>query len=305
MMNYLLKRLLYLIPVLLAVSTMVFMLIHIIPGDPVDIILGERAIDADRAALTKQLNLDKPILTQYAIFLKNMLKGDFGRSIYDNRPVTQHLKERYFATLLLSICAMCFSIFFAIPLGMIAAVRRYSAWDSSAMFLSLIGISIPSFWLGPVLILIFSVKLGWLPLEGDGSVMSLIMPAVTLGAALAAMLSRMTRSSLIEELNMEYVTAAYAKGLSRFKVIFKHAFRNALNPIITIVGLQIGTLLAGTIIVEKIFSWPGIGTLLLNSINRRDYPLVEGCILAISFAYVIINALTDAMYKAADPRVEM
>ncbi|MFH1654041.1 MAG: ABC transporter permease [Pseudomonadota bacterium] len=305
MISYIIKRLLGIVPVLLAVSTIVFMLIHIIPGDPVDIIIGEQALQADRIALAKDLHLDLPVIEQYGIFLKGFVKGDLGRSIHDRRPVVEHLKERYKATLMLAISAMAIAIMIAIPAGILAAIKRYSLWDSAAMFIALVGISVPSFWLGPVLILVFSVKLNWLPIGGGGSIVSLILPSITLGAALAAMLSRMTRSSMIEELGAEYVTVALAKGLRRIKVIFKHAFRNALNPIITIVGLQIGTLLAGTIITEKIFSWPGIGSLLMDSIYRRDYPLVQGCIIAISFVYVIINALTDCLYKAVDPRVKL
>ncbi len=302
---YIIKRLLAALPVLLAVSTIVFFLIHAIPGDPVDLILGDNAIQADRAELVKNLHLDEPVAKQYGRFLAGLFTGDLGNSIYDKRPVTSYIRDRFGSTFILSVCAMFVAIAIAIPAGILAAVKKGTFWDQSAMFVSLFGISIPNFWLGPVLILIFSVKLGWLPISGRESLSSLILPSITLGAALAAMLSRLTRSSMIEEISREYVTTARAKGLSERKVIFKHALRNALNPIITIIGLQTAALLAGTIITEKIFNWPGLGMLLLDSIARRDYPVVQGCIIVISFAYVLINTATDVFYKVADPRVRI
>jgi peptide/nickel transport system permease protein len=305
MRGYILKRVLLIVPVLFAVSTIVFFLIHLVPGDPVDLILGEQALEADRVQLAQELNLNRPVAEQYGIFLEGLVKGNWGVSIFDKRPVLEHLKERYGATLLLAAAAMFVTLLIAIPAGIFSAARKNSIWDSLAMLLALIGISIPNFWLGPVLILVFSVHMGILPISGRESAASLILPAVTLGAALAAMLSRMVRSSMIDEINKEYVTAARAKGAPERTVIFRHAFKNALNPIITIIGLQAATLLAGTIITEKIFSWPGLGTLLLDSIRRRDYPVVEGCILFISFAYVVINTTVDCLYKAFDPRVRL
>lgn len=303
--KYLRRRILWTIPVLFAVSTIVFFLIHIIPGDPVDLMIGEQALPADRAQLAHDLKLDQPLAVQYGGFLKGIATGDWGKSVFDNTPVLERIKDRYGATLLLACSAMFVALLIAIPAGIFAAVKRGSIWDSLTMLVALIGISIPNFWLGPVLILVFSVNLGILPISGRDSWTSLVLPAITLGAALAAMLSRMTRSSMIEEIKSEYVTTARAKGLSEGRVIFKHAFKNALNPIVTIVGLQVGTLLAGTIITEKIFSWPGIGMLLIDSIGRRDYPVVEGCVLVISFAYVIINTAVDCLYKAFDPRVRL
>lgn len=305
MLVYVIRRAFSIIPVLLAVSTIVFFLIHAIPGDPVDLILGEQALPADRTAMAHELGLDRPVVEQYGSFLKGLVSGDWGTSIFDNRPVIELLKERFAATAMLASAAMFIALIIAIPAGTIAAVRRNSLWDSTAMFLALVGISVPNFWLGPVLILIFSVHLGILPIAGIDSVWSIILPAITLGAALAAMLSRMTRSSMLEELKAEYVTTARAKGLSERSVIFKHAFRNALNPIITIVGLQVGSLMAGTIITEKIFLWPGVGMLLLESIHRRDYPVVQGCILVIAMVYVIINTFTDILYAEVDPRVRL
>lgn len=305
MRKYLLRRIFWIIPVLFAVSTIVFFLIHIIPGDPVDLIIGERALPADRAQLAHELKLDQPVVAQYAGFLKGIVTGDWGKSIFDSTPVLEQIKERYGATLLLACAAMFVAVLIAIPAGIFAAVKRNSVWDSATMLVALIGISIPNFWLGPVLILIFSVNFSVLPISGRDSWTSLILPAITLGTALAAMLSRMTRQSMIGELKAGYVTTARAKGLPERSVILKHAFKNALNPIVTIVGLQVGTLLAGTIITEKVFSWPGIGMLLIDSIRRRDYPVIEGCILVISFAYVVINTSVDCLYKAFDPRVKL
>ncbi len=302
-LQYAVKRLLMAVPVLLAVATVVFFLIHAIPGDPVDIILGEQALQADREKLAHDLLLDKPVAEQYVHFLGGVATGDLGKSIYDGGSVAEHIAQKFGATLLLAACAMFVAVAISIPIGIFSAVRKGSALDQSAMLLSLVGISVPNFWLGPVLILIFSVHLDLLPISGRDSLVSLVLPSITLGAALAAMLSRLTRSSMIEELGKEYVVCARAKGLSEKAVIYKHALRNALNPVITIVGLQVGALLAGTVITEKIFSWPGIGSLLLDSISRRDYPLVQGTILVICFSYVIVNAITDCLYRAADPRV--
>lgn len=304
-LRYIIKRLLSAVPVLLAVSTIVFFLIHAIPGDPVDLIIGEHALAGDRATLAHELHLDEPIAKQYEKFLGGLVTGNLGVSLYDRQTVASHIESRFGATFVLAVCAMFVAIAIAIPAGVFAAVRKGTFWDQAAMFVSLIGISVPNFWLGPVLILIFSVKLGLLPISGRESLSSLILPSITLGAALAAMLSRLTRSSMIEEIKREYVTTARAKGLPERSVIYKHALRNALNPVITIVGLQVGALLAGTIITEKIFNWPGVGMLLLDSIGRRDYPLVQGCILVISFVYVIVNAITDCMYRAVDPRVKL
>jgi len=305
MFVYLIKRILMTIPVLLAVSTIVFFLIHAIPGDPIDLIVGENAMPADRSQIAAELGLNKPVLVQYKDFLEGLVRGDWGKSIYDRRPVLSHISERYGATLMLAVSAMFLAILIAIPIGVFSAIEKGKFIDNFAMFLALIGISIPNFWLGPVLVLIFSVHYGLLPISGMDSYGSLILPTITLGLSLSAMLSRLTRSSMIEEIKKEYMTTARAKGLTERTVIFKHAMRNAMNPVITIIGLQVGTLLAGAIITEKIFNWPGIGSLLLDSISRRDYPLVEGCVLIIAFTYVIVNAFTDCVYRIADPRVKL
>lgn len=302
---YLLRRLLLLIPILWGVSTAVFFLQHAIPGDPVDFILGEQSLALERDQLRADLGLDQPVLQQYQNFLVGLVKGNWGKSIYDRRPVLQHLREKYRATAELAIASILFALVLSLPIGIIAALKKYSAYDHGLMLFSLIGISMPNFWLGPILILFFSVQLFWLPVSGRDSFISIILPAVTLGTAMSALLSRMTRSSMLEVMQQEYVTTARAKGLSETKVIWKHALRNALNPIITIIGLQLGTLLAGAIVTEKIFSWPGLGSLLIDSINRRDYPVVQGCILLIAFIYVAVNTLTDLVYRFVDPRVRL
>lgn len=293
------------LPILFTVSTAVFFLSHAIPGDPVDIILGEQALQADRQRLTEQLHLDKPVLAQYGYFMSGLVKGEWGSSIFNQEPVIKLIKERFPRTIHLALTAMIFALGIAIPAGVIAALKKNTWVDSGAMFVALFGISMPTFWLGPLLILLFAIWLGWFPAGGHELPGSVILPALTLGMVLAAMTSRMMRSSMLDVLKCDYVTTARAKGLSERKVIFKHAFKNALNPVLTIVGLQVGALLAGTIVTEKIFSWPGIGSLLITAIQRRDYPVVQGCVLVIAFTYVIINTITDCMYKVVDPRVEL
>lgn len=305
MLQYLIKRLLILIPILFVVTTIVFFLIHLVPGDPVDLILGEQAMNADREVLRQELHLDLPVPQQYAEFMGGLVRGNWGKSLFDHRPVLQHIGDRYLATVELALAALFVSVAIAIPLGIFAALKKYSVYDSASMFLALIGISMPNFWLGPLMILLFSIHLGWLPVAGKEPLSAIILPAVTMGGALAAMLSRITRASMLEVLEKEYVMVARAKGLSESKVVLKHALKNALNPVITIVGLQVGTLLAGAIITEKIFNWPGLGTLLIESIQTRDYPLVQGCILVIAFGYVFINTLTDVLYRVVDPKVRL
>lgn len=294
-----------LIPILFCVSSLVFFLLHAIPGDPVDFILGEQALPTEREMIRQDLGLDKPILSQYKSYMSGIVHGEWGNSLFDRRKVLAHIEDRYGATVQLALLAMFFAIFLAIPIGVFAALQKYSIRDNLAMFVSLIGISIPNFWLGPLLILLFSVHLGWLPVAGRESFWGIVLPSITLGTAMSALLSRITRASMLEVLEKEYVNTARAKGLSEWRVIWKHALRNALNPVVTIVGLQVGTLLAGAIVTEKIFSWPGIGSLLIESIMRRDYPLVQGCILVIAFTYVAVNMLTDCVYRLVDPRIRL
>jgi ABC-type dipeptide/oligopeptide/nickel transport system permease component len=303
MLRYLLRRLLLTIPVLLGVATLVFALIHLVPGDPAQAMLGESASPEDVDRLRKNLGLDKPLLTQYGAFLAGVGRGDLGKSFRSGQPVAQEIGRRLGDTAILALCAMAVAIVVAIPLGILAAVFRGRFLDHAAMTLALAGISIPSFWLGPLLAILFAVQLGWLPVSGSGTPLHVILPAVTLGTALAAILARMTRSSVIEELRELYVLAARARGLSHSRAVLRHAFRNSLIPVVTIIGLQFGAVLTGTIITETIFGWPGVGRLLITAINTRDYPLVQGCILFISVTYVAMNLITDLTYGFLDPRI--
>jgi ABC-type dipeptide/oligopeptide/nickel transport system permease component len=303
MFRYLIRRLLLTIPVLLGVATLVFALIHLVPGDPAQSMLGDGASAEEVAQLRHSLGLDRPLLTQYRTFLVGLVKGDLGSSFRYGTPVTREIRDRLFRTLQLAVAAMGVAVLLAIPLGIAAAVFRGTAIDHAAMTLALAGISMPNFWLGPLLAILFAVYLGWLPVAGTGSLAHLVLPAVTLGAALAAILARMTRASLLEELRELYVLAARARGLSRLRAVVRHAFRNSLIPVVTIIGLQFGAVLTGTIITETIFAWPGVGRLLIQAINFRDYPLVQGCILFISLTYVMMNLVTDLTYGLLDPRI--
>ena len=303
MLRYLVRRILLTIPVLLGVATLVFALIHLVPGDPAQSMLGDGASPEEVATLRHALGLDRPLLTQYRTFLTGLLRGDLGSSFRYGTPVTREIRDRLFRTVQLAAAAMLVAIVCALPLGIIAAVFRGRPIDYLAMTLALAGISMPNFWLGPLLAILFAVHLGWLPVAGTGTLAHLVLPAVTLGAALAAILARMTRASVLEELRELYVLAARARGLSRTRAVVRHAFRNSLIPIVTIIGLQFGAVLTGTIITETIFAWPGVGRLLIQAINFRDYPLVQGCILFISLTYVVMNLLTDLTYGLLDPRI--
>jgi peptide/nickel transport system permease protein len=305
MLHYTIRRLLFLLPILYAVSTLVFFFIHVIPGDPVDAILGEQALVSDREVLRHQLNLDEPLWQQQFRFVDSVLHGDLGRSLFSRQPVTEMILQRFPATLHLALCAIIIALFLAIPLGIGASLTKGSWVDRGGMLFSLLGISMPNFWLGPLLALLFAVQLDWLPLAGRELPGSVILPAITLGASMAALTSRLTRSSMLDVLREDYVRTARAKGLSESTVIGKHALVNALNPVVTIVGLQFGALLAGAIVTEKIFSWPGIGTLLITAIERRDYPVVQGCILTIAATYALVNLATDLLYARLDPRVKL
>ena len=303
MLHFLLRRLLLTIPVLLGVATLVFSLIHLVPGDPVQTMLGESAAPQDIARVRTQLGLDRPLYVQYWAFLKGIGRGDLGVSLRTNEPVAQAIANRMPATIELAIAAMCLAVVVAIPLGIVAAVGAGTGVDYAATTLALAGISIPNFWLGPLLAIVFAVTLGWLPVSGTGTLAHLILPAITLGAPLGAVLARMTRASVIEELRELYVLAARARGVSRTRAVLRHAFRNSLIPIVTVLGLQIGAVLTGAVITETIFAWPGVGRLLIQSINFRDYPLVQGCILLIAVTYVAMNLITDLAYGLLDPRI--
>ena len=303
MARYLVRRLLLTLPVLIGVATLVFALIHLVPGDPAQSMLGEGASEEEVAQLRHRLGLDRPLLAQYRSFMTGLVRGDLGTSFRYGTPVTREIRDRLFRTMQLAVSAMAVAIAIAIPLGIAAAVFRGTFIDYAAMTLALAGISMPNFWLGPLLAILFAVYLGWLPVAGTGSVWHLVLPAATLGAALAAILARMTRASLLEELRELYVVAARARGLSRLRAVVRHAFRNSLIPVVTIIGLQFGAVLTGTIITETIFAWPGVGRLLIQAITFRDYPLVQGCILFISLTYVGMNLLTDLTYGFLDPRI--
>jgi peptide/nickel transport system permease protein len=305
MVSFFVRRLALTVLVLLGVATLVFSLIHMVPGDPAQAMLGEGASPEDIAQLRARLGLDRPLVEQYAAYMQGLATGDLGISLRTQQPVTAQIAERVPATAELAAAAMLVAVTLALPLGVIAAVRRGTWVDQSAMALALAGISVPGFWLGPLLALIFAVELGWLPVSGRGTLAHLVLPAITLGTALAAILARMTRASVLEELREQYVVAARARGASRARAVLVHALRNSLIPVVTILGLQLGAVLTGSIITETIFSWPGVGRLLIQSINFRDYPMVQGCILLIAVTYVAMNLLTDVVYGWLDPRIRV
>ena len=305
MIRHFLQRLLYTVPAFWLILTMVFLMIHIVPGDPVLQMLGQDARVEDLAQLRHTLGLDQPLGVQYLRYFQGLARGDWGRSLSFSAPVRSIVLARFPATLELSLAALAVCLAIAIPAGVFSARRRGSRADRATSFFTLLGLSVPNFALGPILILVFSIEIGWLPVSGRGGISHLILPAATLGAALAAILTRMVRGSMIEELSSDYVRTARAKGIPETSVLFRHAFPNALIPVITIVGLQFGSLLAGTIVTETIFSWPGIGRLAVKAISARDYPLLQGCILIIAVSYVAVNLLTDLVYTVVDPRVRL
>lgn len=305
MKNYFLKKIFALIPTVFGVITLVFLMIHLIPGDPVDMILGETAVTVDKEKLRHELGLDKPILTQYAIYLGNLFTGELGVSIQTHESVLHEIISRWPATLELAVFSLLFAVLFAIPMGVVSAAKRNSTVDRGTLAVSLLGIAMPNFWLGPLLIIFFSIKLGWLPVSGRGGIDSIILPAITLGAGMSAILLRLTRSSILEVLEEDYIRTARAKGVTGWRVYLKHALPNAFLPIVTVMGLQLGNLLSGAVITETIFSWPGIGRLMIDAIESRDYPLVQGCVLSIAICYVIVNFLVDISYSFIDPRIRL
>ena len=302
-MRYVVERLLWTGPILLGVLTLVFFLIHLIPGDPVDLMLGEQALPADRTVLREALGLERPVGVQYVVYLGRTLTGDLGKSFQTRRPVAALIAERLPATVELMLGAMAVALALALPLGILAALYHGRWLDQLASGFAVLGVAIPNFWLGPMLILLFAIQLDWLPVNERGTPAHLVLPAITLGTALAALLSRMTRTALVETLGEDYIRTARAKGLSGWRVVTGHALRNALTPVVTVAGLQIGALLSGAIITESIFDWPGLGSLLLEGILQRDYPLVQGCVLVIAVSYVLVNLATDLVYGWIDPRI--
>jgi len=296
-------RLLYMLPVIWLVVSIVFLLIHLVPGDPIQQMLGEGATSADLQAARHAYGLDVPIGQQYVNYWRGVLHGSLGQSLRYNRNVAAVIAERYPFTLQLTFAGLAVALALSVPAGVHSA-RRRNRWDDRAIsFVSLLGLSFPNFALGPILILFFAIKLGSLPVSGSGTLAHLVLPAITLGGALAAILTRMVRTSMLEELGQDYIRTARAKGLPERTVVYRHALRNAMIPVLTVVGLQFGALLAGAIVTETIFSWPGIGRLTIQAISNRDYYLVEGCILAIGLTYVGVNFLTDLLYSVANPRI--
>src|SRR6266404_5320356 len=303
MVRRLLSRLLYTLPVIWLVVSTVFLLIHFVPGDPIQQMLGEGAAAGDIQASRHAYGLDVPLGQQYLNYWKGVLHGDLGKSLRFNQGVTSLIANRYPNTLELTLASLFVAIILAIPAG-VRSARRRNRWDDRVLsVVSLFGLSFPNFALGPVLILFFAIELGWLPVSGSGTLAHLILPAITMGSALAAILTRMVRTSMLEELGQDYIRTARAKGLSERTVVYRHALRNAMLPVLTVLGLQFGALLAGAIVTEKIFSWPGIGRLTVDAIGNRDYFLVQGCILAIGLTYVAVNFLTYLLYSVANPRI--
>src|SRR5947207_1084773 len=322
MLRYLLTRLLYMVPVLWLVVSVVFLLIHVVPGDPIQQMLGEGAAAADIQATRHAYGLDVPLAQQYVNYWKGVLRGNLGKSLlFNNQEVKLVIAQRYPKTLLLTVAAMIVALLISIPAGVHSA-RRRNRWDDRVLsFVSLLGLSFPNFALGPILILFLAIQLALLPVSGSGPLvhfvvpftklelavpaitLHLVLPAITLGGSLAAILTRMVRTAMLEELSQDYIRTARAKGLPERVVIYKHALRNALVPVLTVVGLQFGALLAGAIVTETIFSWPGIGRLTIQAISSRDYSVVQGCILAIGLTYVLVNFLTDLLYSLANPRI--
>jgi ABC-type dipeptide/oligopeptide/nickel transport system permease component len=302
----LVKRLLTALPVVWAVVTLVFMLIHIVPGDPVRNALGDNATAEQLADLKHQLGLDLPLGRQYVNYWRGLVRGDLGVSLVNPADrVFEKIVSRYPATIELALCGLLVAVLIALPLGVTAGRSQGRLIDNAISVIALLGISLPGFVLGPLMIYLFAIKLDWLPVAGRYGPEYLILPSVTLGAALAAILTRMIRSSVIEELNEDYVRTARAKGLGEREVLYKHVLKNGLIPVVTVLGLQFGVLLAGAIITETIFSWPGLGRLTVDAINSRDYPMVQGAILMIALTYIFANLLTDFTYRLLDPRIKV
>lgn len=305
MIAFITRRFLYMVPVILGVSIAVFLMIHLIPGDPAALVAGMEATQEDIESVRQALGLNEPIYIQYFKFVSRAIVGDFGTSFRTGRAVVDEIGARYLNTMLLGLAAILVAIVFGGITGIISAVRKYSIFDNASLLVSLLGVSMPTFFLGLVLMLIFSVYLGWFPLAGKGSWLHLILPAITLGTPSAAVVSRMTRSSLVEVLDQDYIRTARAKGLAEFFVVNVHAIRNALIPVVTVVGLQLGYLLGGAVVTETVFAWPGIGRLVVQSILARDFPVVQASVLILAITFVLLNLLTDLLYSVLDPRISL
>lgn len=304
-MAYLLRRLLSLLPVVFGVMALTFLLIHMIPGDPIDIMLGDYATDADRAALSRELGLDKPLFSQFKDYVLNLTRLDLGRSLQTQRPVLREILNRLPATLKLGGVALVIALFVGLPLGVLASIYKRSWLDRMTLGGGVLALSLPSFWTGPLLIWFFSLELGWFPLGEADEPLSIVLPAITLSVGVTALIIRMTRTSMLEVLREDYIRVARAKGLSFFKIYFVHALTNAMIPILTLVGIMLGALLTGAVIIETIFDWPGLGLLIYQGIQNRDYPLVQGCVLFVSMIYLLANFLTDLAYAYFNPKMRM
>src|SRR5215210_1131257 len=306
MTQYIIRRVLQMIPITLGILTLIFSLIHLIPGDPAMQIAGEGARPEDVANVRKALGLDQPLWKQYVTYITNVARGDLGVSFRTGQSVAKEIRARYPATMQLAFGSMFIALLVAFPLGIISAIYRNSWIDNVARFFALIGVSMPSFWFGPLLIIAFAINHTWFPVSGrEEGLKSIVLPSVTMGLALSAILTRMIRVSLAEELGQLYVTTAIAKGVTRVRAIFRHALKNAMIPVITVLALQFGSLLTGAIITEQIFSWPGLGRLLIQSITTRDYPQVQASILVIALTYILVNFFSDLLYGVVDPRIKL
>ncbi|MBW2613443.1 MAG: ABC transporter permease [Deltaproteobacteria bacterium] len=333
MLSYILRRILILIPTLLGVSIIVFLMLQAMPGDPAELLLGERATDKALFEIREHLGLNEPLYVQYGLFLKRLMKGDLGETIWTRQKVWTEVKQRFPATIELAVVALFIACFFGVILGIISATRQYSLFDYISMLGALAGVSMPIFWLGLVFMLIFSVNLGWLPLSGRLSIdvdlqiitnfyvldavltrnwvalkdvlWHIIMPAVTLSTIPMAIVARMTRSAMLDVLRQDYIKTAKAKGLSQFKVVFKHALRNALIPVVTTIGLQFGVTLGGAILTETIFAWPGVGKWMYDAVMQRDYMVIQGGTLLIATLFVVINLCVDVLYAIINPRISV
>jgi peptide/nickel transport system permease protein len=304
MHRYIFRRLVLLIPVMLGVSFLVFTIMFFTPGDPAKILLGERAPEEEIRALREEMGLNDPFFVQYGRFIFNALRGDLGRSLTTRQPAALELFARFPATMQLAAAAVLVAVLMGIPIGIISATRQYSVFDGASMALALVGVSMPNFWQGIMMVLLFSILLRWFPSSGYGTFAHLIMPALTIGTSSAATITRMTRSSMLEVVRQDYIRTARAKGLSERVVIMRHALKNALIPIVTVIGLQFGYLLGGAVLTETIFSWPGVGRLMVDAIRQRDYPVVQGGVLLLALTFSVVNLFVDVLYAYIDPRIK-
>lgn len=304
MHKYILRRLFLLIPVMLGVSFVVFTIMFFTPGDPVRVMLGERAPEAEIEAMRERMGLNEPFVVQFGSFVFNAVRGDLGRSLVTRRPVFDELYSRFPATLQLAAAGVLVAVLMGIPIGIVSATKQYSVFDGMSMALALVGVSMPNFWQGMMMILLFSITLGVLPSSGYGTFMHLILPALTIGTSSAAIITRMTRSSMLEVVRQDYIRTARAKGLSERVVINHHALKNALIPIVTVIGLQFGYLLGGAVLTETIFSWPGVGRFMVDAIRQRDYPVVQGGVLLLALTFSVVNLFVDILYAYIDPRIK-